>query len=128
MVGTHRDKEWSFFETRTQKNQKFISLLKPTFDKQLIYNGEDGKEIIFPVNAKRPGPYDHKVTSEMRKAVTRAASSIEPQQIPIKWDVLERNMEGMATGLRRTFLARGSLQLTQWLNMSEEELTSPLTT
>ncbi len=67
-----------------------MSLLKPTFDKQLIYNGEDGKEIIFPVNAKRPGPYDHKVTSEMRKAVMRAASSIEPQQIPIKWDVLER--------------------------------------
>ena len=118
MVGSHRDCEWRWSETRADKNKRLISLLSPTLQKHLVFYGDD---LIFPVNAKNPGKEDRKVASELRKAILQAASSLEPKEIPLGWYVLEIALHRLASFLGRGILTRQEcLQVAHKLHPSEE--------
>ena len=49
IVGTHRDRESYFSESRTKKNRKLIGMLLPSLQEQLVYY-HLGTEVIFPIN------------------------------------------------------------------------------
>ena len=118
VVGSHRDREWWCSETRADKNKRLISLLSPALQKHLVFYGDD---LIFPVNAKKPGKEDQKVASELRKAILQAASSLEPEEIPLGWYVLEIALHRLASFLGRGFLTRQEyLQVAHKLHLSEE--------
>ena len=127
VVGTHRDKEKQCTETQAEKNAKLTSLLYPAFHKQLIFRGEDTKEVIFPVNTKQPDENDRQVASEIRKAIRHIASSTEREKIPLSWYVLQTAMKRMAAAKKRGFLTREEcLQLAHSLHISEGEFDAAL--
>ena len=118
VVGSHRDREWWCSETRADKNKRLISILSPALQKHLVFYGDD---LIFPVNAKKPGKEDRKVASELRKAILQAASSLEPEEIPLGWYVLEIALHRLASFLGREILTRQEcLQVAHKLHVTEE--------
>ncbi len=122
IVGTHRDQEWRCTESRAEKNRKLISLLHPGFHDQLVFYGEDAKEVIFPVNAKRPGQRDWGVTEKVKKCIQSALTSAERKKIPLRWHVLEQAMKRMATKLKRGFLTREeALRVAREVRIFEDE-------
>ena len=124
VVGSHRDREWRCSETRADKNKRLISLLSPALQKHLVFYGDD---LIFPVNAKKPGKEDRKVASELRKAILQAASSLEPEEIPLGWYVLEIALHRLASFLGRGILTRQEcLQVAHKFHLSEEGLEAAL--
>jgi len=89
VVGTHRDQESQCEgETREEKNQKLLDLLRPRFGDSLIFYHQL-KELIFPVNAKNPTQEDKAVAGELREA-TIHSSAAKPVQIPLPWFTLEQ--------------------------------------
>ena len=91
IVGTHRDKESYFSESRTAKNRKLLKMLKPSLQEQLVYYNL-GTEVIFPINAKKPKKQDHKVCAEIRKQIEDKKNAPPPYKIPIGWFLLEQDI------------------------------------
>ena len=91
IVGTHRDKESYFSESRTAKNRKLLKMLKPSLQEQLVYYNL-GTEVIFPINAKKPKKQDHKVCAEIRKQIEDKKNAPPPYKIPISWFLLEQDI------------------------------------
>ena len=121
VVGSHRDRERRCSETRADKNKRLISILNPALQKHLVFYGEEMKELIFPVNAKEPGEEDQQVASELRKAILQAASSLEPEEIPLGWYVLDIALHRLASFLGRGILTRQEcLQVAYKLHITEE--------
>ena len=118
VVGSFRDRERWCSETRADKNKRLISLLSPALQKHLVFYGDD---LIFPVNAKKPGKEDRKVASELRKTILQAASSLEPEEIPLGWYVLDIALHRLASFLGRGILTRQEcLQVAHKLHVTEE--------
>ena len=89
MVGTHRDLADQCSETTDKKNHLLQSKLCPGFDESLVFHGQG---IIFPINAKNPGPQDHEVTREITKVIFDAVSDLEPRKTLISWFKFEQLM------------------------------------
>ena len=51
MIGTHRDLEDQWPESREEKKKKLHSKLSPVFDQSLIFYGQQMKELIFPIKS-----------------------------------------------------------------------------
>ena len=95
VVGTHRDMEsLCEGETREEKNQKLLDLLRPRFGDSLIFY-DKLKELIYPINAKSPSQEDKAVAGELREATIRS-SAPKPVQIPLPWFVLEQVLRKLA--------------------------------
>ena len=91
VVGTHRDKESFFSETRTAKNRKLLKMLVPSLKDQLVHY-HLGTEVIFPINTKKPKKQDHQVCAEIRKQIEGKKSAPPPYKIPIGWFLLEQDI------------------------------------
>ena len=97
IVGTHRDRESNFSESRTNKNRKLIGMLVPSLKDQLVYY-RLGTEVIFPINAKKPEEQDHQVCAEIRKQIEDKKNAPPPYKIPIGWFLLEQDIIKVSKG------------------------------
>ena len=104
-VGTHRDLEHHCEETREEKNRKLREMLPPAVKAEAIYYGEDMRKLIFPVDAKNPGPEDKEVASELRNIVVKR-SSVKPRKIPLRWHALELALQKLMLELGRGVLSK----------------------
>ena len=95
VVGTHRDEESECEgETRGEKNQKLLDLLKRRFGDSLIFY-DKLKELIYPVNAKNPSKEDKAVGGKLRERVIHY-SAPKPVKIPLPWFTLEQVLRKLA--------------------------------
>ena len=126
MVGTHRDLEHQCSETREEKNQMLRELLCK-FQQSLIFYGQRMEELIFPVNAKNPGPQDHEVASEITKVIMNAASSLTPRRTPISWFKFEQYITKTAQGQHRKIMCKKEcLQIARLFHLSKKDLDAAL--
>ena len=85
-VGTHRDTADKCTESIEEKNQTLKSLLDAR-SFHILYNREELKEAIFPVNGKTPQDEDRHVAKVLRQKI----ASVCPKtiQMPVAWLGLE---------------------------------------
>ncbi|KAL5506754.1 hypothetical protein EMCRGX_G008491 [Ephydatia muelleri] len=85
-VGTHRDTADKCTESIEEKNQTLKSLLDAR-SFHILYNREELKEAIFPVNGKTPQDKDRHVAKVLRQKI----ASVCPKtiQMPVAWLGLE---------------------------------------
>ena len=127
MVGTHRDLEHQCSESREEKNQRLQSMLCPDFDFCLAFRGQNMNEVIFPINAKYPGPEDHEVASEITKVIFDVVSGLEPRRTPISWFKFEQLIQKMARdGGKRILHWKECLQVARLLHLSKRDLDAAL--
>ena len=105
ILGTHADLEHDCSETREAKNQKLLEVLQPSFRDDIIYYGQDQKQVIFPLNAKEPGEAEHQLAKQIRELILCKGSHI-PDKIPLCWYVLEQALQEMARRQGRVVLTR----------------------
>ena len=95
VVGTYRDEESECEgETRDDKNQKLCDLLQPRFGDSLIFYHQL-KELIYPVNAKKPDQEDSAVAGKLRGAIIDYSDQ-KRVKIPLPWFVLEQVLRKLA--------------------------------
>ena len=128
VVGTYRDKEHECLaESREEKNKKLVEILSPTFDKSLVYYGQNLKEPIFPVNAKFPDLEDRKVAEELRRVILEASSGVERRKTPVNWYMLEQMIHKTTKELGRGVLSRDEcFQIARKLHFSEKAFDAAL--
>ena len=89
IVGTHRDgvgeKTKESIKDKNDKLRKLLTCYKP----HLISCGGPEKSILFSVNAKIPKGEDIKAIENLKKKIAGIFTSLDEEQIPIKWYVLE---------------------------------------
>ena len=124
MVGTHRDDAHKCLESIEDKNQQLQNKLCPEYDKSLVFRGQG---IIFPINAKNPGPQDREVASEITKVIFDVVSSSEPRKTPISWFKFEQIIQKLAQdhGIRILHW-RECLNIAQLLHLSKRDLNAAL--
>ena len=123
IVGTHRDQEFYFSESRTKKNRKLIDMLVPSLKDQLVYY-HLGTEVIFPINAKKPKKQDHQVCAEIRKQIEDKRNDPPPYKIPIGWFLLEQDIIKASKG--GVISKSECLGIAAPLNINGEALTAAL--
>ncbi len=98
VIGTHKDLEGSSdqAEARASKNSRLVSLLRPIFGKKLGFFNLAQEELIFPVNAKEPGPEDQQVAERIRKAIMEMSQDRQVK-LPLPWWVLDQFLRKLAT-------------------------------
>lgn len=95
ILGTHRDREGECkAETRQMKNEKLRSMLLPSLQDEVVYNGQGMRDLIFPLNARAPGPEDKRVGEQIRNVIMESLP--EPEQIPTRWYILEQLLKEVA--------------------------------
>ena len=107
-IGTHKDLEDKCPESREEKNRKIhdiTDMLLPEVQKDVIYFGEGLKELIFPLNAKHPGPQEQEFAAEIRRVIVER-SHVKPKQIPLRWYALELALEKRMLELGRGVLSK----------------------
>ena len=89
IVGTYRDKVGEktkeSIKDKNDKLQKLLTCYKP----HLISCGGPEKSILFSVNAKEPNGEDIKAIESIKNEIAGIFTSLDEEQIPIKWYVLE---------------------------------------
>ena len=124
MVGTHQDLADQCPESTGEKKHLLQSKLCPEFDQSLVFHG---KEIIFPINAKNPGPQDREVASEITKVVFDVVSDLEPRQTPISWFKFEQLIQKLARDDGKRILHRKEcLTVARLLHLSNNDLDAAL--
>ena len=99
VVGTHRDLEHTCTETRAEKNEKLLQILRPIVREGLMFFGQSLKEVIFPINAKDPEDEDREIAALIRKLISDKGSVLPPFKIPVGWFLLERDIRKMGRGV-----------------------------
>ena len=84
ILGTHVDKEEMSKETRKEKNKKILRILLPSLQRQIIYHNVSTDEVIFPLNAAKPGHQEEDIMEQIRE-VLLGESSVPAADIPLKW-------------------------------------------
>ena len=105
IIGTHKDLEDSCSETRAEKNAKLIDMMVPEIQDEVLYYGEQMKEVIFPVNAKAPGSEEEKIAAKLREIIVEK-SSVEPTDIPLQWYGLDVALQKLMADLNRGVLSK----------------------
>ena len=103
IVGTHADLEHTCTETRLDKNRRLLEVLLPTVPNEIIYNGQDKKQVIFPMNAQDPGEAEYRIAEQIRELIMKEGSP-EVHKIPLSWYVLEQALRELAQKLGRGVL------------------------
>jgi len=104
-IGTHKDLEDKCPESREDKNQKICDMLLPAVHNDVIYCGEELKELIFPLNAKHPGPQEREFAAEIRRVIVES-SRVKPKHIPLQWYALELALQKQMLELGRGVLSK----------------------
>ena len=102
-VGTHKDLANECEETPEAKNNKFATIISPHYKKDVLYCGEDMKDVIFQVNTIDPKVDDQKTAGKIRAGIEKCATDHE---IPIWWFILELILEALARKLGREVLSK----------------------
>ena len=124
MVGTHQDLQGQCSESIEEKNHLLESKLCSEFDKSLAFYR---KNIIFPINAKNPGPHDHEVASEITKVIFNVVSGLEPRKTPISWFKFEQLIQKIARDDGKRILHwKECLKVARLLHLSKKELNAAL--
>ena len=124
MVGTHRDLQDQCSESTDDKNHLLQSKLCPEYDKSLVFRGQG---IIFPINAKNPGPQDCRVASEITKVIFDLVSGLEPRRTPISWFKFEQLIQKMARDDGKRILHwKDCLRVARLLHLSKRDLNAAL--
>ena len=124
MVGTHQDLASQCSESTEEKNHLLQSKLCPKFDKSLVFRGQG---IIFPINAKNPGPQDHAVASEITKVIFNVVSDMEPRKTPISWFKFEQLIQKIARDDGKRILHwKECLKVARLLHLSKINLKAAL--
>ena len=105
ILGTHADLEDTCSETRLDKNRRLLEILLPTVPNQIIYNGQDKKQVIFPMNAQDPGEAEYRIAEQIRELIMKEGSP-EVHKIPLSWYVLEQALRELAQKLGRGVLCK----------------------
>ena len=127
MVGTHEDLQDQCSESREEKNERLRSKLCPEFDQSLVFHGLNMKELIFPINARNPGPQDHEVANKITEVIFNVASSLEPRKTPISWFKFEQLIQKLARDDGKRILRwRECLQVARLLHLSDKYLDAAL--
>ena len=105
IIGTHEDLENSCSETRAEKNAKLVDMMVPAIQDEVLYYGEEMKEVIFPVNAKAPGSKEEKIAAKLREIIVEK-SSVEPTDIPLQWYGLDIALQELMKELKRGVLSK----------------------
>jgi hypothetical protein len=105
IIGTHKDMEDSCSETRAEKNEKLVDMIVPAIQDEVLYYGEQMKEVIFPVNAKAPGLEEEKIAAKLREIIVEK-SSVEPADIPLQWYGLDVALQKLMAELNRGVLSK----------------------
>ena len=126
MVGTHRDEEDKCSESRKEKNEKLITILLATFEKQIVYYKPDTDEVLFPMNAKCPG----KAEEDIARCITSKLSTenrSDVKQLPLQCLSLEIMLEEISVRLKRGILSRNEcLEFACRLHLDESALDAAL--
>ena len=129
MIGTHKDEldeEDKCSESIETKNQKLITMLLPTFEKQIVYYKPGTDEVLFPMNAKCPG----KAEEDMAQCITSKLSTenrSDMKQLPLQWLSLEIMLEEISVRLKRGILSRNEcLEVAYRLHLDESALDAAL--
>ena len=104
-IGTHKDLEKQCPESREEKNLKICDMLLPEVQNDVIYYGEELKELIFPLNAKTPGLQEREIAAELRRVIVER-SHIKPKEIPLRWHTLEIALQKQMLELGRSVLSK----------------------
>ena len=124
MVGTHQDLQGQCSESTQEKNHLLQSKLCPEFDNSLVFRGQG---IIFPINAKNPGPQDHEVANEITKVIFDVVSGLEPRKTPISWFKFEQLIQKMAReDGKRILHLKECLKVAKLLHLSAKDLNAAL--
>jgi len=125
-IGTHKDLEDQCSESRGDKNQKIRDMLLPAVHNDVIYCGEELKEIIFPLNAKHPGPQEREFAAEIRRVIVER-SRVKPKQIPLRWYALELALQKRMLELGRGVLSKAEcFAVAQRFHFNEESFEEAL--
>ena len=124
MVGTHQDLQHQCSENTEDKNHLLQSKLCPEYDKSLVFHGQG---IIFPINAKDPGPQDHEVANEITKVIFDVVSGLEPRKTPISWFKFEQHIQKIARDDgKRALHWKECLKVARVFHLSEKDLDAAL--
>ena len=105
VLGTHADLEHQCSETRQAKNRKLLETLQPSFSDDIIYYGEDQKQIIFPLNAKEPGEAERQIAEQIRGLIMCKGAHV-PNKVPLCWYVLDQALQEIARKQGRAVLSK----------------------
>ena len=124
MVGTHQDLQGQCSESTEEKNYLLQSKLCPEYDKFLVFRGQG---IIFPINAKNPGPQDHEVASEITKVIFDVVSGLKSRKTPISWFKFEQVIQKIARDDGKRILHwKECLGVARLLHLSKKDLDAAL--
>ena len=127
MVGTHQDLAYVCSESTEDKNQRLRGNLCPEFDKSLVFHGPKMEQLIFPINAKTPGPEDCEVANKITRVIFNVASTLEPRRTPISWFKFEQLIQSLARDHGRKILHwKECLQVARLLHLSRKDLDAAL--
>ena len=123
-VGTHKDLANECEETREAKNKKLAAIISPHYEKDVLFCGDDLKDVIFQVNTIDPKVDDQKTASKIRESVEKCATDHE---IPIWWFILELILEALAHKQGREVLSKEEcIHVSNALGFTEEQLDAAL--
>ena len=105
VIGTFEDEAHKCSETIETKNKRFLELLLPMFDKEVVYYDLQPKKVIFPLNASNPGEAGEKIIDQVRSLISTECTA-DPVKVPLQWHALESLLEEMAENLKRDVLMK----------------------
>ena len=127
IVGTHKDKENDCDESREAKNQKLREMLLPEFENELIFCGEELRELIFPLNAQSPGEDEKRIAEEIRKVIMEHCSP-QTDTLPLGWYCLELKLKEIAEALGQQVISwKVCFDVARKLHFDEQSLNAALT-
>ena len=105
-VGTHVDLEHMCKgEDRKAKNEKLLSIIPPEMRDRIIFNGTSLKELLFPINAKRPGEADRKIMADIRALMIQELQKLPRQKVPLRYFSLEMMFQRLVKHKRKAVLS-----------------------
>jgi len=125
-IGTFKDMEHKCSETREIKNQKFVEILLPVFQEEVVYYRLDRKELIFPMNAKFPGEEERRIAEEIQRLIITKCCP-EPVDIPLRWYALEISLREVVEALERSVMSQDEcFEAARRLHFDEESFDDAL--
>ena len=123
IIGTHRDRESVFTESRASKIAKIRARLCPHFNKHLVFCGSNLQSPIFPLNAKQPQECDRAIMREVRGAIKSARDSVGSIKTPTAWQVLKKGLHKLAEKKSRMVLSKQEcLEVARCVHINAEQL------
>ena len=104
IVGTHRDLQCDG-ETVEDKNEHLLELLTPSMKDHLICSNTAERELLFPLNTKKPDETDRKVVQHLCKSILSIKKRIAPKDIPLRWLVFHQEIQSLSKKTKSDLLS-----------------------